>query len=65
MILGVPAGIALVAALSHDGTTTVPAAWSLIAVFLGTLITIGALTAIPARIQARRSVAHILQAELT
>jgi putative ABC transport system permease protein len=63
-IVGIPAGIALVAALTHDGPTTIPSAWALIAVFLGTLITIGALTAIAARITARRPVAEILQAEL-
>ena len=64
-IIGIPVGIALVAALSHDdGPTTVPSGPVLIAVFIGTLITIGALTAVPARIQARRPVAEILQAEL-
>ncbi len=63
-ILGIPAGIALVAALTNDGPTTVPSAWALSAVFLGTLIAIGALTAIPARLTARRPVAEILQAEL-
>jgi putative ABC transport system permease protein len=62
-ILGVPAGIALVAALSHGDTTTVPATWSLVAVFLGTLLALAGLSAIPARIAARRPVAEILQAE--
>ena len=63
-ILGLPAGIELVAALRHGDPTTVPAAWTLIVVFLLTLIAIGVLTAIPARIEARRPVAEILRAEL-
>jgi ABC-type lipoprotein release transport system permease subunit len=63
-ILGLPLGIELVAAVSHGTTTTVPSAWSLIAILLGTLLTIAALTAVPAWIQARRPVAQILQAEL-
>jgi putative ABC transport system permease protein len=63
-ILGIPAGIALVAALSHGDTTVVPGAWSLIAIFVGTLLAATALSTIPARIGARRPVAEILQAEL-
>lgn len=63
-LLGLPVGIALVATLSNDGATTVPAAWELIAVLMGTLATIAALSAVPARIEALRPVAQILQAEL-
>jgi putative ABC transport system permease protein len=63
-ILGIPAGIVLDAALSHGDKTAVPGAWSLIAIFLGTLLALAALSTIPARIGARRPVAEILQAEL-
>jgi hypothetical protein len=44
-------------ALSHDGMTTVPAAWSLVAVFLGTLIATAALTAIHTFTDAARALA--------
>jgi putative ABC transport system permease protein len=63
-ILGIPAGIALVAAVSHGDKTAAPGAWSLIAVFFGTLLALAVLSTIPARIGARRPVAEILQAEL-
>jgi len=62
-IIGLPVGIALVSALTHDGPTTIPAPWALTAVLLGTLITIAALTTIPARLEALRPAAEILQAE--
>jgi len=63
-ILGIPAGIVLVAAVSHGDKTPAPGAWSLVAVFLGTLLVLAVLSTIPARIGARRPVAEILQAEL-
>jgi putative ABC transport system permease protein len=63
-ILGIPAGIALVVAVSHGRTLTIPSAWWLVAVVLGTLLVVTGLTAIPARIGARRPVAEILQSEL-
>lgn len=63
-ILGIPAGIALVAAVTHGEATTVPGASSLIAVLLGTLLALAVLSTIPARIGARHPVAEILQAEL-
>lgn len=63
-IVGLPAGIELVTVVRHGDTTTVPAVWTLIAVFVLTLIAIGVLTAIPARIEARRPVAEILRAEI-
>jgi hypothetical protein len=63
-ILGIPAGIALVAALRHGDKTTAPSAWSLIAIVFGTLLVVAALSTIPARIGARRPVAETLQAEL-
>lgn len=62
-ILGVPAGIALVAALSHGETATTPSPLALAAIVLGTLLVLALLTALPARIGTRRSVAAILQSE--
>jgi ABC-type lipoprotein release transport system permease subunit len=62
-VAGIPAGIGLVAAVSHGGSPAIPSAWGLIAVVLGTLLVVTALTAIPARIGARRPVAEILQSE--
>jgi hypothetical protein len=62
-IIGIPAGIALVAALSHGDATTVPGAW-LVAVFLGTLLAVAALSSIPASLSAQQPVAEILQAEM-
>jgi ABC-type lipoprotein release transport system permease subunit len=62
-ILGIPAGIGLVAAVSRNGPVAILSAWELIAVLLGTLLVVSALTAVPARIGARRPVAEILQSE--
>ena len=61
-IIGIPAGIALVAALSHGDPITVPVAW-LVAVFLGTLLAVAALSSIPATLNAHRPVAEILKAD--
>jgi putative ABC transport system permease protein len=63
-IIGVPAGIALFAALDSGGSETIPPAAWLAAVVVGTLLALAVLTAIPARIGARRSVAAILRAEM-
>jgi ABC-type antimicrobial peptide transport system permease subunit len=62
-ILGIPGGILLIAAVSNAGQGSGPPAPWLIAVVLGTLIVVAGLTAIPARIGARRPVAEILQSE--
>jgi len=62
-IVGIPAGIALVAALSHGDAVPVPTAW-LVAVFLGTLLGVAALSSLPASLSAHRPVAEILQAEV-
>ena len=63
-IVGIPAGIGLVTAVSRGGAATLlPPAWALVAVVLGTLVVVAGLTAIPARIGARRPVAEILQSE--
>jgi ABC-type lipoprotein release transport system permease subunit len=62
-ILGIPGGLALVAAVDPDATT-MPPLWQLLAVVPGTVLVIAALTAIPARIGARRPIAEILRSEL-
>jgi ABC-type lipoprotein release transport system permease subunit len=61
-ILGLPAGIALAEAVDDDAVT-IPPVWQLLAVVLGSALVIAALTAIPARIGARRRVGEVLQAE--
>jgi ABC-type lipoprotein release transport system permease subunit len=64
-ILGVPLGILLFVVANGGGAkaTTVPPAWWLVAAVLGTVLVVALLTAIPARIGARRPAAEILQAE--
>jgi ABC-type lipoprotein release transport system permease subunit len=62
-ILGIPGGIGLVSAVDPD-STTLPPLWQLLAVVPGTVLVVAALTAIPARIGARRPAAEILQSEL-
>jgi putative ABC transport system permease protein len=61
-IIGIPAGIALVAALSNGDPITVPVAW-LVAVFLGTLLAVAVLSSIPASLNAHRPVAEVLKAD--
>jgi ABC-type lipoprotein release transport system permease subunit len=61
-ILGIPGGIGLFAATS-DADTIAPPLWQLLAVVPGTVLVIAVLTAIPARLGARRPVAEILRAE--
>jgi putative ABC transport system permease protein len=63
VLLGIPAGIGLVGAVAHGGTTTVPPAWWLAVMAVGVLVALAALVAIPARAAARRSPAEILAAE--
>jgi ABC-type lipoprotein release transport system permease subunit len=62
-ILGIPGGLALIAAVDPD-STTMPPLWQLLAVVPGTILVVAGLTAIPARISARRPVAEILRSEL-
>ena len=61
-LIGIPLGLALVAAVDPD-TTTNPPLWQLLAVVPATLLVVALLTTIPARIGARRPAAEILQAE--
>ena len=62
-ILGIPAGIALVAAGSHGRSLPIPPTWGLLAAALGTMLVVAGLTAVPARIGSRRPVAEILRSE--
>ena len=62
-MLAIPGGLELLAAVDPD-ETTMPPLWQLLAVVPGTVLVIAALTAIPARISARRPAAEILQSEL-
>jgi putative ABC transport system permease protein len=61
-IVGIPGGIALFAAVGDS--TTLPPLWQLLSVIPLTVLAIAGLTAIPARVGARRPVATILQSEL-
>lgn len=63
VLAGIPLGIGLFSAANHGDVTTVPPAWWLVVAFLGTLLAVAALTAIPASMGARQPVAPILQAE--
>jgi ABC-type antimicrobial peptide transport system permease subunit len=62
-LLGIPGGLALFAAVSSDQTAN-PPLWQLLAVVPVTVLVVAALTTIPARLDARRPTAEILQAEL-
>jgi putative ABC transport system permease protein len=62
-VLGIPGGIALITAVDPD-QVTLPPLWQLLAVVPCTVLLIAALTAVPARIGARRPVAEILRSEL-
>ena len=63
--LGIAGGLALFAALGGgDDGVTGPPLWQLLAVAPVTVLVVAALTAIPARLGARRPTAAILQAEL-
>ena len=64
-LLGIPGGFGLVDAVRKNGTSaiTTPPAWWLAATVIGTVLVVAALTMVPARVGARRSVAGVLQAE--
>ena len=63
-LLGIPGGLALIAAVDPDKATPTPPLWQLLAVAPVTVLLVAALTAIPARINARRPVAEVLASEL-
>jgi hypothetical protein len=62
-LLGIPGGIGIYGATKDGGPTTIPPALWLAAMVVVTLLVITVLTAIPARIGARRPVTEVLQAE--
>jgi ABC-type lipoprotein release transport system permease subunit len=62
-ILGIPGGIALIDVADPDSTTTLPSVWQLLAVVPATVLVVAVLTAIPARLAARRPIAEILASE--
>lgn len=64
-LLGIPGGFGLVEAVrkSAGSVITTPPAWWLAATVIGTVVAVGVLTMVPARVGARRSVASVLQAE--
>ena len=62
-LLGIPAGIALLAAVDPDATGS-PPLWQLLSVVPCTVVVVAGLTAIPAGLSARRPAAEILQSEL-
>lgn len=61
-VAGLPAGLYLYRAATQE-QLTVPPLWQLLAVLLGALLAVAALTAAPARLGARRPVAGILQSD--
>jgi putative ABC transport system permease protein len=61
-LLGIAGGIALYEVLSADDAVY-PPLWQLLAVVPATVVVVAALTAVPARIGARRPTAALLQAE--
>ena len=62
-VIGIPAGTALYGLVQTGGPQSNPSAWWLLAVVLGILVAVAVLTAVPARLAARRPAAEILQAE--
>ena len=64
-LLGIQGGLGLVSSVRHSAGSviTTPPIWWLAAVVIGTVVVVAALTAVPARIGARRSVAVVLQTE--
>ena len=62
-ILGIPGGLQLITAADPDRVAINPPLWQLLAVVPGTVLVVAGLTAIPARLGARRPVAEILQSE--
>jgi putative ABC transport system permease protein len=63
-VLGIPGGLALFAALGGGGDGVSAPLWQLLAVVPVAVVVVAGLTAIPARLGARRPVAEILQSEL-
>ncbi|MGW4519052.1 FtsX-like permease family protein [Streptomyces sp. NPDC004393] len=64
-VWGLPGGLLLYTGVRHGGTVTLPSPLWLATVLLGTVLIIPALTILPARTGAHRSLANSLQAETT
>ncbi|GAA0411735.1 hypothetical protein GCM10009530_75320 [Microbispora corallina] len=62
-IIGIPAGLYLYRAAAQQRMLTIPPAWQLVAVLLGTSIAVALLTAATTRLGARQSVTEILRTE--
>jgi putative ABC transport system permease protein len=62
-IIGIPLGIEVYHLLDSGFSLTVPPTWQLAGVFVGILLAVTVLTAIPSRLSARRPPAQILQTE--
>jgi ABC-type lipoprotein release transport system permease subunit len=62
-LIGIPAGMALYGVVQNGGPQSSPSAWWLIVMVVGMLAAVAGLTAIPARVGARRPPAAILAAE--
>ena len=62
-LAGIPGGIGIYDAAKNGGATAIPAVGWLAVMVAGTVLTVAALTALPARIGARRPVAELLQTE--
>jgi putative ABC transport system permease protein len=62
-LIGIPAGTALYGIVQNGGPQGSPPAWWLAAMVAGMLVAVAGLTAIPARVGARRPPAAILAAE--
>ena len=63
-LLGIPAGLELIAVADPDSTSPVPPLWQLLAVVPATVIVVALLSAVPARIGARQPAGRVLQSEL-
>jgi putative ABC transport system permease protein len=61
-LLGIPGGIALIAAVGDS--VTLPPVWQLVAVVPAALLAVAALAAVPAHVGSRRSVTGTLQSEV-
>jgi putative ABC transport system permease protein len=64
-IAGIPLGLLFVTAASHGSRATTPSALWLAGTCLGVMAAIGVLSAIPARIEARRAVIDVLESDIT
>jgi ABC-type antimicrobial peptide transport system permease subunit len=64
-LVGIAGGYVLFTAANQGGSASQPPAWWLITALLGTLIAVAGLTAVPARLATRLSIAEALQGDGT